>query len=251
MDLELAGKSVLVTGASRGIGFAIAGAFIREGARVAIAARDARSLQIAASALGDSCAAHVADVTDPLACAALCDEVAARGGIDILVTAAGSGASVPPGQETLAEWQRMMALNLFSATNAIAAARPYLARAAAPAIVCISSICGSQVIPGAPVTYGAAKAALNATVRGLARPCAAEGIRINAIAPGNILTPGGVWEQKLQEKPEAVAAMLAAVPQRRLGAGADVADAVLFLASARAGFITGTVHVVDGGQSLQ
>jgi len=251
MELGLAGKSVLVTGASRGIGFAIAGAFIREGARVAIAARNGGSLQLAASALGDFCSAHVADVTDPLACTALCAAVAALGGIDILVTAAGSGASVPPGQEDAAEWQRVMALNFFSATNAIAAARPYLARAASPAIVCISSICGSEVVAGAPVTYSAAKAALNAAVRGLARPLAAEGIRINAVAPGNILAPGGTWEKKLRETPETVAAVLSAVPQGRLGAAADVADAVLFLASARAGFITGTVHVVDGGQSLR
>ena len=115
-------------------------------------------------------------------------------------------------------------------------------------ILCISSICGLAAL-GAPVTYSAAKAALNATVRGLARPLAAEGIRINALAPGNILFEGGTWARKLAEAPEAVAAMLARdVPLQRLGTVEEIADIAAFLASPKASFITGTVVVADGGQ---
>lgn len=100
------------------------------------------------------------------------------------------------------------------------------------------------------MTYSAAKAALDAAVNGLSRPFAAEGIRINGVAPGNILFPGGTWDRKQSENPEAVAAMLARdVPQGVLGRPEDVADAVVFLASARAAFITGAVLVVDGGQT--
>jgi 3-oxoacyl-[acyl-carrier protein] reductase len=116
------------------------------------------------------------------------------------------------------------------------------------AIVCVSSICGLAAL-GAPVTYSAAKAALNATVRGLARPLAHEGIRINAVAPGNILFDGGTWARKLAENKSDVEDMLAReVPLRRLGTPGEIADVVAFLASPRAAFITGTVIVADGGQ---
>jgi 3-oxoacyl-[acyl-carrier protein] reductase len=116
------------------------------------------------------------------------------------------------------------------------------------AIVCVSSICGLAAL-GAPVTYSAAKAALNATVRGLARPLAQKGIRINAVAPGNILFEGGTWARKLAENKAGVEDMLAReVPLRRLGKPDEIADVVGFLASPRAAFITGTVIVADGGQ---
>jgi 3-oxoacyl-[acyl-carrier protein] reductase len=99
------------------------------------------------------------------------------------------------------------------------------------------------------VTYSAAKAALNATVRGLARPLAADGIRINAVAPGNILFEGGIWARKLAESKSAVDDMLAReVAMRRLGKPEEIADLVAFLGSPRAAFITGTVMVADGGQ---
>ena len=142
--------------------------------------------------IGGKASSHVADVTDPAAALRVAHDVETRwGGIDILVCNVGSGASVPPGQETAAEWHRVMDLNLFAATNTIEAVRPIMQRGRGDrAIVCISSICGLAAL-GAPVTYSAAKAALNATVRGLARALALEGIRINAIAPGNIVFEGG------------------------------------------------------------
>jgi len=116
------------------------------------------------------------------------------------------------------------------------------------AIVCISSICGIETL-GAPVAYSAAKAGLNAYVSGMARPLAARNIRINAVAPGNILFPGGGWESKLQEDRAAVEAMLKReVAMGRFGKPEEIADAVLFLASCKASFITGTVLVADGGQ---
>src|SRR4029453_17638168 len=126
------------------------------------------------------------------------------------------------GQETEEEWRRMLDLNMIATTNTIAAARPAMAKSSGDrAIVCISSICGLAAL-GAPVTYSAAKAALNATVRGLARPLAAEGIRINAVAPGNILSADGTWARKLAENKSAVDEMLAReVPMRRLGRPAE------------------------------
>jgi 3-oxoacyl-[acyl-carrier protein] reductase len=249
MKLELDGRIALVTGASRGIGLAIARMLAAEGAQVALAARGHDGLVKAAAEIGNA-SFHTADVTDPAAAAAMVHDVEKQcGRIDILICNVGSGASVPPGQENAAEWRRVLDVNLFATTNTIEAVRPVMQRGCGDrAIVCVSSICGLAAL-GAPVTYSAAKAALNATVRGLARPLAQDGIRINAVAPGNILFDGGTWAHKLAENRQAVADMLAReVPLRRLGTPEEIADVVGFLASPRAAFITGTVIVADGGQ---
>jgi 3-oxoacyl-[acyl-carrier protein] reductase len=250
MKLELDGRVALVTGASRGIGLAIARMLAVEGAQVALAARGHEGLKRAAAEIGGNVSLHTADVTDPAAALALVRDVEKKWGkIDILICNVGSGASVPPGAETPAEWRRVMDINLFATTNTIEAARPIMQRGGGDrAIVCVSSICGLAAL-GAPVTYSAAKAALNATVRGLARPLAQDGIRINAVAPGNILFDGGTWARKLAENKQGVDDMLARdVPLRRLGTPEEIADVVSFLASPRAAFVTGTVIVADGGQ---
>lgn len=116
-------------------------------------------------------------------------------------------------------------------------------------IVCISSICGQEVIPGAPLTYSAAKAALNSYVRGIARPLGADGVRINAIAPGNILFENSVWQRKLNDDSEAVEQMLARdVALAKMGTPQDVANLTLWLTSPAASFCTGSIFVADGGQ---
>jgi 3-oxoacyl-[acyl-carrier protein] reductase len=250
MKLELGGRVALVTGASRGIGLAIARMLAAEGADVALAARSKDSLKSACAEIGGHTSIHIADVTDPAAALAMAQDVEKRWGkIDILICNVGSGASAPPGHENAAEWRRVIDLNLFATTNTIEATRPLMQRGSGDrAIVCVSSICGLAAL-GAPVTYSAAKAALNATVRGLARPLAQEGIRINAVAPGNILFEGSTWTRKLAENKAGVEDMLAReVPLRRLGTPDEIADVVGFLASPRAAFITGTVIVADGGQ---
>lgn len=248
MDLELTEKVALVTGASRGTGFAIARALKREGATVAINARESVALAEAGRRLNAS-AAVAADVVDPIEARRLVDEVGACcGRLDILVCNAGSGQSVAPGSETPAEWKRMLDINFFAATNMIEAARPVMAAQGGGVIVCISSICGSAAL-GAPVTYSVAKAGLDMAIRGLSRPLAGEGIRLVGVAPGNLLVPGGVWARKLSEDPAGVEAMLAReVALARFGSPEEIADVVCFLASARAAFVTGEVLVADGGQ---
>jgi 3-oxoacyl-[acyl-carrier protein] reductase len=248
MQLDLSRKVALVTGSSKSIGLAIAQTLHAEGCRVALNARNAADLT-AATALLAGAIGVVGDVTQPAEARQLVAEVLNTfGRLDILVCNVGSGRSVPPGNETADEWQRVFALNLWSTTNSVEAARDALV-ASKGVVVCISSICGLEVIPGAPVTYSAAKAALHAYVRGIARPLGREGVRINAVAPGNILFDGSVWSRKLVEDAPAVRAMLAKdVALGSLGTPADVASLVAYLASPRSGFATGSVWTLDGGQ---
>ncbi|KVN58774.1 oxidoreductase [Burkholderia ubonensis] len=246
MDLKLNGKVALVTGSSRGIGKAIAAALASEGCHVIVNGRDADVLDGVAAEL--KAAAVAGDVSTRAGADAVLERaVAIHGRVDIVVCNVGSGASVPPGQEDEAEWLRMLQINLMSATNTVAAARPHLG-AQGGAILCISSICGSAAL-GAPVAYSAAKAALDSFVRGAARYLAPENIRINALAPGNILFEGSTWERKLAADADAVATMLKReVAMARLGTAEEVASMAAFLCSAKASFATGALFVLDGGQ---
>lgn len=248
MDLGLTGKRVLVTGSGQGIGLAIAKLLHQEGCCVALNARHETKIANVAANWGERVSFHVADATKPQECRLLIDAVAEKwGGLDLLVCNVGSGTSVPPGQETLEEWHRVISLNLFAATNMVETAQELLA-ASKGSIVCISSICGLETL-GAPVTYSAAKSALNTYVKGIARPLAKQGIRINAIAPGNILSEEGAWERKLQENPNGVQTMLEReVALQRLGKPEEIANFTAFLLSTKAAFATGAVYVVDGGQ---
>jgi NAD(P)-dependent dehydrogenase (short-subunit alcohol dehydrogenase family) len=248
MQLDLSEKVVLVTGSSKGIGWAIAQTLHAEGCRVALNGRNGSDLTAATTQLKGSIGV-LGDVTVPVDAQRIVAEVhGIFGRLDILVCNVGNGRSVPPGTETAEEWKRMFALNLWSTTNVVEAARDALA-ASKGVIVCISSICGLEVIPGAPVTYSAAKAALHAYVRGIARPLGKQGVRINAVAPGNILFEGSVWSHKLTEDAAAVQSMLEGdVSLARMGTPRDVAELVAYLASPRTGFATGGVWTLDGGQ---
>lgn len=249
MQLDLSEKVALVTGSSKGIGFAIAKALHAEGCRVALNARNRAKLSAATAQLTDSIGV-AGDVTQPDEAQRIVAEVLSTyGRLDILVCNVGSGRSVQPGQEWHDEWIRMLSLNLLSATNMVEVCKDALAISQG-CIVCISSICGQEVIPGAPVTYSAAKAALNAYIRGVARPLGRQGVRINGIGPGNIVFPGSVWERKLNEDASAVEQMLhSEVPLGRLGKPKDVADLTLWLVSSGAEFATGGIYLVDGGQT--
>lgn len=249
MDLELEGKRVLVTGSSRGIGLGIVNTFLQEGCLVVSNARKEESFPQFDQSRENSFFV-IGDVSDPFQARSIIMKAAQiLGGIDILICNVGSGTSVSPGRESYAEWQRMMGVNLFTATNVVEAARDELEKSKG-VVLCISSICGSEVIEGAPVTYSVAKAALNAYIRGISRPLAEHGIRINGISPGNILFSGSVWDQKMANDPLLVTKMIEEnVPLNKFGTTADVANLAAWLSSPLAGFVTGAVYKTDGGQT--
>ncbi|MEN9862355.1 MAG: hypothetical protein RLZZ601_119 [Pseudomonadota bacterium] len=248
MQLNLAGKTALITGSSNGIGFSIAQALHAEGCKVALNSRHSERLTKAVAQLPGSIGL-IGDVTRVDDAHRVVNEVVKSfGKLDILVCNVGSGNSVPPGEETPEEWQRIFALNLWSTTNTVAAARDALVDSRG-SIVCISSICGLELIAGAPVTYSAAKAALHSYVRGMARPLGKQGVRINAIASGNILFDESVWARKLSENAPAVQSMLERdVALGCLGKPQDIANLAIYLSSVHANFATGGIWTLDGGQ---
>lgn len=248
MQLQLTGKTALITGSSQGIGLEIAKLLHSEGCRVALNGRNTYMLNSASNELNGSIAV-AGDVTLPQEASRIVLEVlAAFGKLDILVCNVGSGRSVSPGNECPQEWQKIFALNFWSVTNVVEAAIESLTISKG-VIICISSICGIEAIPEAPVTYSSAKAALNAYVRGIARPLGKKGIRINAIAPGNIVFNGSVWSKKLEDDELSVHSFLNRdVCLGNLGHPSDVAHLVAFLASPLSKFATGGVWTLDGGQ---
>mgnify|MGYP000489345051 CR=1 FL=1 len=249
MNLGLAGKRVVVTGASHGIGLGIAEGFHLEGCTVVSNGRDEAKLT-SSIAKREGWFAVVGDVSDPLKANGVVQQaVDILGGIDILVCNVGSGKSVPPGQESFTDWQKSLSVNLLSTTNMVEAAVSELKKTKG-VIVCISSICGVEVVPKAPVTYSVAKAALNAYIRGISVPLGSNGVRINGVAPGNILFEGSVWEEKIKQDGLSVEAMLENnVPLKRLGSLSDISNLVLWLSSPKASFVTGSIYITDGGQT--
>jgi len=246
--MELTKKIALVTGASTGIGFGIASELSKAGCKVIINSKSNRKLAAAAKKIPGSIPIS-ADITCPEQSKKLINQVKTyTKNIDILVCNVGNGSSSTPGKEKYKDWEKMFNVNFFSATNVIENSRDIVKKNTG-SIICISSICGIDYIPGAPITYSVAKAALNHYIKLSARKFAKNKIRINGIAPGNILFEKSVWDKKIQTNKKDVMQMLNNnVALKKLGSISDVTALVLFLATEQAKFITGSIIPVDGGQ---
>jgi len=252
MDLQLAGTSCLVAGASRGIGRAIAHGLAQEGARVAAIARGHAELAAMVAELpGTGHVAIAADVTTPDGAAAAVDGCAtALGGIDVVVTNVGKSFARDARAMDDADLASSLDMNLWSAARVAQRAVPHLIARGGGSITMISSIWGREA-GGAP-GYNAAKAAVIALAKALARDYGKRGVRVNSVAPGSILFPGGGWERRQQADPAAIAEMVKReLPFGRFGTVDEVANTVAFVASPVASWIHGTCVVVDGGQSHQ
>lgn len=254
MDLQLNGKTAIVTGSSRGLGLASARALAAEGCRVCICARGEAALAEAAEELRKVAAASsILTVTADLATMAGAQKivdatVAQFGGVDILVNNVGAAKGAGIVDTPDAVWQEAFDQTLYPAIRMSRLVVPHMRNQGGGAIVMIASIWGRE--SGGRMTYNAVKAAEISLAKSLAQQLAKDGIRVNSVAPGSILFPGGSWDKRLQADPAGIAEFVRLeLPFGRFGRADEVGAAVAFLASPRASWISGSSVPVDGCQS--
>jgi 3-oxoacyl-[acyl-carrier protein] reductase len=255
MDLGLTDKIAVVTGSSRGLGLASARALVAEGCRVCLCARGEERLaeagvEVEAAARRPGMVLTVqADVSTPAGVAHVMDRtVETFGGLDILVNNVGKAGGSDLLDTSDAEWQAAIDETLFPAIRASRLAVPLMRQRGGGAIVLIASIWGRE--SGGRMTYNAVKAAEISLGKALAQQLAPLNIRVNSVAPGSIMFPGGSWHRRQQADPAAIEQFVKReLPFARFGRAEEVGAVVAFLASARASWVSGACLPVDGCQS--
>lgn len=253
MDLNLKNKQYIITGSSRGIGLGIAKVLLEEGARVMITGRNSDSIASAFELLNSKFPGNVlaftGDFTEAnIAGLALEKIISEWGSIDGVVANAGAVKPVPDWNIDGDDWEWFFTNNLNISVHIVTKSISYLQKTKG-AIVFIGSIAGIEEI-GAPLPYSASKAALTMYAKSLSRKLALYNIRVNTIAPGNVLFPDGNWDKKRKTDLEAINRMLETkVPLKKFGTPEDIGSMAAFLLSEKASFVTGSCFVIDGGQT--
>ena len=249
MDLGLKGKRVLVTGASKGIGRAVAEGFAAEGAQVSICARNEGEVAATVATLqsmGVHAFGRAFDVADAAALAKwVTDSANELGGIDALVCNV-SALAVGDSADT---WEKSFRVDMMHSVNAVAAAVPFLEKSVSASIVLISSVSGFEV-DFAAGSYGAIKAALIHYAKGLSRQLVSKGIRVNAVSPGNTYFDGGIWQNIEKNVPDLFSSTIKVNPTGKFGTPQEVANGVVFISSPVASRISGTNLVIDGALTV-
>lgn len=254
MDLGLTDKVAVITGSSRGLGLASARSLVAEGCRVCLCARGSEqlaeaALEVEAAAKRPGMIAAVqADVSTPAGVELVITRaVETFGGLDILVNNVGRAAGSDLLGTTDAEWQAAFDETLFPAIRASRLAVPHMRQRGGGSIIMIASIYGRE--SGGRMTYNAVKAAEISLAKALSQQLAPANIRVNSVAPGSIMFPGGSWHKRQQSDPAAIADMIKReLPFGRFGRADEVGAVVAFLASTRASWISGASIPVDGSQ---
>jgi 2-deoxy-D-gluconate 3-dehydrogenase len=243
---DLTGKTALITGASRGIGAAIAAAFVAAGAKVALNSRGAEQLQKTADEVG-AAVVLPGDVTDEEAArAVVAGAIDGLGQLDVVVNnVGGNGVMVPFPQLRFPGWTKVMRLNVDSAVHVLQAAAPHLLERRTGSVINVASVAGLSATP-AMAQYGASKAALISLTRTLAVEWASTGVRVNALCPGWTATD---LNRTLWENEQVYAGLTATIPMGRWAKAEEMAGPAVFLASDASSFMTGHTLVVDGGQT--
>jgi len=249
MNLDLSAKIAIVTGSSSGLGLACARALVDEGCRVTICARGKETLEAAGRALGKNVLPIVADVSTAAGVERVVNgTIEAFGGLDILVNNVGLARGSTIAETSDAEWMEAIDQTLLPAVRTSRLAVPHLRRRGGGAIVMIASIWGRE--SGGRMTYNAVKAAEISLAKSMAQQLAPDNIRVNSVAPGSILFPGGSWARRQQEDPAGIAEFIRReLPFGRFGRPEEVGAVVAFLVSPRASWISGASVPVDGCQS--
>lgn len=255
MDLGLTDKVAVITGSSRGLGLASARALVSEGCRVCICARGSEQLAAAAVEVEASARkpnmilAVQADVSTADGTRLVIERTIERfGGLDIVVNNVGRASGTDILDTSDAEWQAAFDETLFPAIRASRLAVPHMKQRGGGAIVMIASIWGRE--SGGRMTYNAVKAAEISLAKSLAQQLAPMNIRVNSVAPGSILFPGGSWHKRQQADPQGIADFVKReLPFGRFGRADEVASVVCFLASGKSSWVSGASVVVDGCQS--